>query len=110
MKALLDWRNTPIAGVGTRPADGTAVQDTVTRAGTLLIPRYDIDNDARGLLGIKRRQQHYAKQSAKPHKPINTGDAIRMMLPGQKRWRFGTCIGQIVNVGGASTPETDANR
>ena len=82
-KALLDWRNTSNAGVGTSPAQrlmGRRCKTLLPVAGALLMPRHDIETDTCGLLGIKRRQQHYANQSAEPHKPIKKGDAIRMML------------------------------
>ena len=88
-KALLDWRNTSTAGVGTSPAQrlmGRRCKTLLCVADALLMPRYDIENDTRGLLDITRHQQHYANKSAKPHKPINKDDAIRMTSPGQKRW------------------------
>ena len=110
-KALLDWRNTPTAGVGTSPAQrlmGRRCKTLLPVAGTLLLPRHSTESETRGLLGMKRRQQYYANQHTKPLTPIESGDTIRMRLPGKKRWSVGTCIRQVaqrsynVNVDGAA--------
>ena len=110
-KALLDWRNTPTAGVGTSPAQrlmGRRCKTLLPVAGTLLLPRHSTESETRGLLGMKRRQQYYANQHTKPLTPIESGDTVRMRLPGKKRWSLGTCIRQVaprsynVNVDGAT--------
>ena len=110
-KALLDWRNTPTAGVGTSPAQrlmGRRCKTLLPVAGTLLLPRHSTESETRGLLGMKRRQQYYANQHTKPLTPIESGDTVRMRLPGKKRWSVGTCIRQVaprsynVNVDGAT--------
>ena len=87
-KALLDWRNTPPAGVGTSPAQrlmGRHCKTFPPVAGTLLLQRHSTKSETRGLLGMKRRQQYYANQHTKPLAPIESGDTIRMRLPGKKR-------------------------
>ena len=97
-KALLDWLNTPTAGVGTRPAQrlmGQGCKTLLPVTKVLLIPRYDVDRDARGLLGMKGRQQCYANKNTTPLKHINHGDTIRMRLPRQKRWTAVKCLCQI---------------
>ena len=77
-------------------------------AGTLLLPRHSTESETRGLLGMKRRQQYYANQHTKPLTPIESGDTIRMRLPGKKRRSVGICIRQVasrsynVNVDGAT--------
>ena len=110
-KALLDWRNTPTAGVGTSPAQrlmGRRCKTLLPVAGTLLLPRHSTESETRGLLGMKRRQQYYANQHTKPLTPIESGDTVRMRLHGKKRWSVGTCIRQVaprsynVNVDGAT--------
>ena len=110
-KALLDWRNTPTAGVGTSPAQrlmGRRCKTLLPMAGTLLLPRHATESETHGLLGMKRRQQYYANRHTKPLTPIESGDTIRMRLPGKKRWSVDTCIRQVaprsynVNVDGAT--------
>ena len=59
LKALLDWRNTPTAGVGTSPAPrsmGRRCKTFLPVAGTLLLPRHSTESDMHGLLNTKRRQ------------------------------------------------------
>ena len=97
-KALLDWRKIPTAGVGTSPAQrlmGRRCKTLLPMAGTLLLPRQSTENETRGLLGMKRRQQCYANLHTKPLTPIESGDTIRMRLPGKKRWSVGTCNRQV---------------
>ena len=111
-KALLDWRNTPTAGVGSSPAQrlmGRRCKTLLPVTGTLLLQRHSTESETRGLLGMKRRQQYYANQHTKPLTPIESGDTIRMRLPGKKRCSVGTCIRQVaprsyVNVDGATYP------
>ena len=57
-KALLDWRNTPTAGIGTSPAQrqtGRRCKTLLPVAGTLLLPQHSTESETRGLLGMKRR-------------------------------------------------------
>ena len=62
---------------------------------TLLLPRHSTESETRGLLGMTRRQQCNANKHTKQLTPIESGDTIRIRLPGKKRWSIGTCIRQV---------------
>ena len=91
-QALLDWRNTPTAGIGTSPAQrlmGRRCKTLLPIAGSLLQPNFPTEEDTRKLLGTKQRQQFYYNKKASPLEPISVGDAVRMRLPGEKTWSPG---------------------
>ena len=70
-QALLDWRNTPTAGIGTSPAQrlmGRRCKTLLPIAGSLLQPSFPTEEEQ-----------------------IRVGDAVRMRLPGEKTWSPGTC-------------------
>ena len=93
-QALLDWRNTPTAGIGTSPAQrlmGRRCKTLLPIAGSLLQPNFPTEEDTRKLLGTKQRQQFYYNKQVSPLEPISVGDAVRMRLPGEKTWSPGTC-------------------
>ncbi|KAL9979611.1 hypothetical protein ACROYT_G017294 [Oculina patagonica] len=93
-QALLDWRNTPTAGIGTSSAQrlmGRRCKTLLPVAGSLLQPNFPTEEDSRKLLGTKQRQLFYYKKQAKPLEPIRIGDTVRMKLPGEKTWSPGTC-------------------
>ena len=93
-QALLDWRNTPTAGIGTSPAQrlmGRRCKTLLPIAGSLLQPSFPTEEDTRKMLGTKQRQQFYYNKHAKPLEQIRVGDAVRMRLPGEKTWSPGTC-------------------
>ena len=93
-QALLDWRNTPTAGIGTSPAQrlmGRRCKTLLPVAGSLLQPSFPTEDDSRKLLGTKQRQQFYYNKQAKPLEPLSIGDTVRMRLPGEKTWSPGTC-------------------
>ncbi|XP_044167088.1 uncharacterized protein K02A2.6-like [Acropora millepora] len=93
-QALLDWRNTPTAGIGTSPAQRPMDRRCKTLlpiAGSLLQPSFPTEEDTRKILGTKQRQQFYYNKHAKPLEQIRVGDAVRMRLPGEKTWSPGTC-------------------
>ena len=97
-QALLDWRNTPSAGIGTSPAQrlmGRRCKTLLPVAGSLLQPQYATEEDTRALMGVKQRQQHYYDKHSKPLQPISVGETVRMKLPGRSRWDVGTCTGQV---------------
>ena len=92
--ALLDWRNTPTAGIGTSPAQrlmGRRCKTLLPIAGKLLQPRYDTEGEARALLGAKQRQQFHYNRHTKPVEEISPGETVRVKLPGKERWTKGTC-------------------
>lgn len=93
-QALLDWRNTPTAGIGTSPTQrlmGRRCKTLLPVAGSLLQPNFPTEEDTRKLIGTKQRQQHYYNKQAKPLHPISVGETVRMKLPGEKTWSSGTC-------------------
>jgi transposase InsO family protein len=96
--ALLDWRNTPTEGVGTSPAQrlmGRRCKTLLPIAGTLLKPQCTPEEDARALVGRKKRQQYYYDRNAKPRKPVTPGETVRLKLPGQEKWTADTCTQQV---------------
>ena len=93
-QALLDWRNTPTAGIGTSPAQRLMrrlCKTLLPIAGSLLQPNFPTKDDTRKLVGTKQRQQFYYNKQASPLEPISVGDAVRTRLPGEKTWSPGTC-------------------
>ena len=85
-RALLDWRNTPSEGVGTSPAErffGRHCKTLLPMTGQLLEPRFPTREDTRAINGQKERQQQYYDRQVKHLKPIQTGEAVRMRLPGE---------------------------
>jgi hypothetical protein len=64
-------------------------------AGTLLKPQSNPEEDARAIMGMKKRQQYYYDRNTKERQPIATGETVRMKLPGQERWSAGTCTQQV---------------
>ena len=98
--ALLDWRNTPSQGIGTSPAQrlmGRGCKTLLPIAGTLLMPLHNTGEETRALVGEKERQRFYYNRNAKPLPLITPGETISMRLPGEKRWRKGTCARELVN-------------
>lgn len=95
-QALLDWRNTPTAGIGTSPAQRLFGQckTLLPIAGSLLQPSYPTEEDTRKLVGVKQRQKYLYDKQSKPLEPIAIGETVRMRLPGQDTWTPGTCIAQ----------------
>ena len=74
--ALLDWRNTPTAGIGTSPAQrlmGRRCKTLLPIADKLLQPRYDTEGEARALLGAKQRQKFHYNRHIKPLEEISRG-------------------------------------
>ena len=92
--ALLDWRNTPTAGIGTSPAQkrmGRRCKTLLPITGKLLQPRYDTEGETRALLGAKQRQKVHYNRHTKPLEEISPGETVRVKLPGKERWTKGTC-------------------
>lgn len=95
--ALLDWRYTPTEGIGTSPAHrliGRRCKTLLPVAGTLLQPRYSIEEETRALIGNKKGQQHYYNKHTKSLRPIRQGKTVRTKLTGQKTWSAGTRMAQ----------------
>ena len=93
-QALLDWRNTPTAGIGTSPAQRLMGRKALLPvAGSLLKPRHSTEEETRKLIGTKERQRHYYDKNTKALPPISVGESVRMRLPGQKTWSTGSCTG-----------------
>ena len=93
-RALLDWCNTPLEGIGTSPAQrflGRCCKTLLPITWSLLHPRYPTKEDTDAIIGQKRRQEFYYNRQVKPLKPIVPGDTIRMRLPGETTWTSGVC-------------------
>ena len=96
-RALLDWRNTPTEGMNSRPAQrflGCRCKTLLPTASLLLKPRYATEEDTAALTQLKERQKFYYNRHVKSLPPLNSGETIRMRLPGKKTWTPGTCVGQ----------------
>ena len=92
--ALLDWQNTPTAGIGTSPGQrlmGRRCKTLLPMAGKLLQPRSDTEGEARALLGAKQRQKFHNNRHTKRLEEISPGETVRVKLPGKERWTKGTC-------------------
>ena len=97
-RALLDWRNTPTEGIGTSPAQrfmGRRCRTQLPLTETQLKPAFPTDGDTRALQGQKARQQHYYNRHVRELPPISAGEAVRMRLPGEKKWTSGICTGPV---------------
>lgn len=60
-QALLGWRNTATAGIGSSPAQclfGRRCKTMLPVAGSLLQPSYPTEEDTRKIIGAKQRQQY----------------------------------------------------
>ena len=96
-QALLGWRNTPRAGIGSSPAQrlfGRRCKTLLPVVGSLLQPSYPTKEDTRKVIGAKQRQQYYYNRQSKPLEPIAEGDSVHIKLPGQDVWSPGICTGQ----------------
>ena len=92
--AILDWRNTPSEGFSTSPAQrlmGRRTRTLLPTAETLLQPNSDTTATARYLAARKRLQCRQYNRGFKNLAPLKAGDAIRMKLPGEKKWSLGQC-------------------
>ena len=91
-QALLHWRNTATAGIGSSPAQrlfGRRCKTMLPVAGSLLQPSYPTEEDTRKIIGAKQRQQYYYNRQSKPLERTAEGDLVRMKLPGQDNWSPG---------------------
>ena len=97
-QALLDWRNTPIEGVGTSPAQrlmGTRCCKTLLpTTDTLLKPQYDVDTNTQAIRRKEDSRRRY-NQGARPLIPLKSGDVVRMKLPGQQIWTPAVVTGEV---------------
>ena len=97
--ALLDWRNTPTEGVGSSPAQrlmGRRCKTLLPMAGELLLPRTgELDEEKKKLVDRKKKQAFYYNKGAKPLREIKPHQAIRVKLPGERRWSRGMCKGKV---------------
>ena len=92
--AILDWRNTPSEGFSTSPAQrlmGGCTRTLLPTADKLLRPNSDMMITASNLAARKRLQCRQYNRGFKNLAPLKAGDAIRMKLPGEKKWSLGHC-------------------
>jgi predicted aspartyl protease len=91
-KALLDYRSTPLEGVGLSPAQlllGRRPRNMLPAARQLLAPNsYCHDQVRQTLQTEKNKQKHYYdRSSVRPLPPLVPGDPVRMSpLPGSDSW------------------------
>lgn len=89
--ALLNWRNTPTAGLDSSPAQrlyGRRTRTLVPTASKLLIPRTQIRVVAKKAEKQKKQKQYYDK-STKELPPLKRGDIVRVQPQSNaqsKRW------------------------
>ena len=79
-QALLDWRNTPTAGIGTSTAQHLMCRRCKTLlpvAGSLLQPSFPAEKDTRKLIGTK----HCYNKHVKPLQPISVEETVGMRVP-----------------------------
>ena len=60
-----------------------------------LRPPYPTRKDVEGQGKQRNRQQTYYNLSVKEHRPILSGQTIRMKLPGRLTWSIGICRGLV---------------
>ncbi len=99
MLALLEWRNTTTEGMHVSPSQLLYGGRTCTRlpvAKALLEPRV-ITNVPEMIEMRKQKQKHFYDQHKQESPKLDDGDAIRMRLPGEKKWSLGQVIGDIGN-------------
>ena len=92
--AILDWRNTPSEGFSTSPVQrlmGRRTRTLLPTAEVLLRPNSDIKTTTSNLAARKRLQCRQYNRGIKNLAPLKAGDAIRMKLPGEKKWSLGHC-------------------
>ena len=92
--AILDWHNTPSEGFSTSPVQrlmGRRTRTLLPTAETLLQPNSDTKTTARNLAARKRLQCRQYNRGIQNLAPLKAGDAIRMKLPGEKKWSLGHC-------------------
>ena len=110
-KAVLDWRNTPTAGIGSSPAQRLMARRTKTLLPTseaLLQPVIPTQVEERITEKKQKIQRQYDK-TAKELPALNVGEVVRMKPPPgdlSREWKRGRCIKKlgersyIVDVGG----------
>jgi hypothetical protein len=110
-KALLDWRNTPTAGIGSSPAQRLMARRTKTLLPTAeaLLHQAVQANVVEKLVSKKQKIQRQHDKTAKDLPPLRVGEVIRMKpSPGDssREWKRGRCLKQlgkrsyVVNVDG----------
>ena len=94
--ALLDWRNTPSEGSGVSPAQrlmGRRCKTLLPMATSLLQPRHSIAHDHQAIVAAKAKQSFYYDRHTLPLSKLESGDSVRIRLPGEKSWTSGICHG-----------------
>lgn len=91
---LLDFRNTPTAGIGLSPAQrmfGRRLRSLIPAKSELLEPQLYPDLKEK-LENAKQQQKQNFDKGSKELEPLNVGDTVRMKLPGQDKWSKGVCV------------------
>ena len=98
--AILDWRNTPSASIGTSPVQrlfGRRSKTLLPTAGTLLQPKIEERTEDK-LKERKAKQEHYYNRGTRELTELQPGDTVRMKpLPTdrQKLWKKGVVVKQV---------------
>ena len=98
--AILDWRNTPSASIGTSPVQRLFGRRTKTRlptAGALLQPKI-VEGTEDKLKERKAKQEHNYNKGTRELPDLRPGDTVRMKpLPTdkQKLWKKGMVVKQV---------------
>ena len=93
--ALLDWCNTPSEGIGLSPAQrflGRRCKMLLPVTVSKLQPFY---TDKQPQAQQRKRQRIYYNQHTKELKPIQSGQTVRIRLPGKSTWSTGVCKGRV---------------
>nr|XP_039248789.1 uncharacterized protein K02A2.6-like [Styela clava] len=91
--ALLDYRTTPLEGIGLSPAQllmGRHTRNTLSIATALLAPSFFDRNEVRRRMALQKAKQKYDydKSSMIEHDELTKKDDVRMSsLPGYKQWK-----------------------
>ena len=94
--ALLDWRNTPTEGIGLSPAQrflGRRCKTLLPVTVSKLQPTFYTDKKPQDQQ--RERQKTYYNQHTKELKPIQSGQTVRIRLPGKSTWSTGVCKGRV---------------
>lgn len=95
--ALLDWRNTPSEGMESSPVQrlfGRRTKTLLPTASRLLDPGL-VQGAQQKLMARKAKQSQYFNQGTRELVALESGETVRLRLPGGKKWRKATVEEQV---------------
>lgn len=98
--AILDWRNTPSASIGTSPVQrlfGRRTKTLLPTAGKLLQPKI-VEGTEEKLKERKLNQEHYYNRGTRELVDLQSGDTVRIRpfpTDREKLWKKATVIKQV---------------